>query len=90
MPNLQPALPGMVPRGRPRSSLPKAERLRSYQAQRRRSSSLKSLSVEVDGLLLAAFKTDVSGRRMTMRQAVEAAIRNWIKVSRSPTLQKRV
>ena len=78
MPTTQPPLPGMTPRGRPRSGVPRIEQVRIAQAARRKASPRKSLSAEVDGGLLAEFKAAVSERRLTMWEAVEEAIRNWI------------
>ena len=73
----QPTLPGLTPRGRPRLGISKGERARRNQAKRRRTGANKSLTVEVNGTLLANFKAHASGR-LTMRKAVEEAMRSWI------------
>lgn len=79
MPSNQPTLPGLTPRGRPRSGVPRRDQLRFAQAARRKVSGRKTLSAEVDGTLLAEFRTAARGRRLRMWEAVEAAMRNWIK-----------
>ena len=78
MPSNQPTLPGLTPRGRPRSGISRIEQVRLAQAARRKTSARKSLSAEVDGGLLAEFKTAASDRRLTIWEAAEEAMRNWI------------
>jgi hypothetical protein len=78
MPETQPPLPGMSPRGRPRSGISSTERIRRYQAARRKSSSRKMFSVEIDGVVLAAFKAAATSRKMTFPKAAEAAMKAWM------------
>lgn len=81
VPSTQPTLPGLSRRGRPRSEVSQTERARRYQAARRKTGQRKPLSVEIDPLLLSAFKTAASKREETLRGAVESALRNWIKLT---------
>jgi hypothetical protein len=83
MPAKQPTLPGFTPRGRPRSGMSPSERLRLYQAERRRTSVRRPLSVEVDALILARFKSEAFARGLKLRDAVESALIQWENLSES-------
>jgi len=59
--------------------VPRRVQVRVAQAARRKVSTRKTLSAEVDKTLLAEFRAVVRKQRLRMREAVEAAMRNWIK-----------
>lgn len=71
-------LPGLTKRGRPRSDLARSERIRRNQAERRKTIECRSMSVEVESSLLVLFKEKACNRNLSLRGAVEDALRNWI------------